>query len=574
MPVRMERPVIRKPLRLVALCLALCAAPAFAAEPATTVFVGGEMTAAECVAFTTALATARHPGVVLFDTPKAGPHLARFVREFGASAIVPIGRFADADQLAERFGMKTEPIIGFKDGRPDGLGKFLYPDAASIQRAVFTTHDRGPIRTVVIANPASEWASLGPWLAATKHATLLFTDVDGKNVAELVDAATRRPELRGVDHVILLGDAKAIPTQTRPNPIAGKDADIEMEQLTPPTGVFSYAVGRLTGPDLGIVALQLARQRLLMPGPKQALVVSNPGGGLPLLETVSQHTTQELRHAGFTTEALLGKSVTAADVRAKLPTVDLFLWEGHQATLFRDFGFGDWTEPLRPSLVILQSCLALTDAKSFTLLERGAVGVVGTSTRTYSATGGAFALAYVDSLLYDHQTTGGALRTAKNFLVTYQALKEKRLSETKLGGANARSSWAFTLWGDPTLALPLPERPPENRAVHSVLSGSTLTIEMPGTSFERVASGKYSAATRPNTRLAGLIRSGDEAGESKLVPFVFVEVELPANEQKPTLTSKLPAENWCFTWDARRRVGYLWVLLRPKESGALKFTLE
>jgi len=565
-------------LRFLALALSLAPAAAFAADPATTVFLGGEMTGPERLALTSALAAADHPGVLLFDTPKARPHLAAFLREFGTSAVVPVGRFDDdADRLAARLGIPVNSFVTPANGGPRQLSTLIVPDAASVARAygAWLGDDR-PIRTAVIANPATESATLAPWLAAQKHAAVLFTDRDGKNVAEVVERATRRPELQKIDHVILLGDATAIPTQTRPNPIAGKDAEIEMEPLTPQAGVFSYAVGRLTGPDIGIVALQLARQRLLRPGPKQAVVVSNPGGGLPLLETVSQHTAQELRYAGFQTDVLLGKSVSPVDVRARLPGADLFLWEGHQATLFRDYGFAEWTEPLRPSLVILQSCLALTDVKSYPLLERGALGVVGTSTRTYSATGGAFALAYVDALLYDRQSVGGALRTAKNFLLTYQMLKESRLSQTRLSGANMRSSWAFSLWGDPTLELPLPERPAGNHAaVRPVVNGSSIMIEVPAAGFERVASGKYAATTRPNTRLAGLLRAGDEAGESKLVSFVFAEVELPArNDRTPKLTSKLPAENWAFAWDARRSVGYLLVLLRPKDVGALRFTVD
>jgi hypothetical protein len=561
--------------RFFALALALLATPALAAEPATTVFLGGDMTREERLAFTSALAAARHPGVLHFDTPKARPHLAGFLRQFGASAVVPVGRFSDLGALTEPPGLPIAPAIFFENGHPVGLSRILFPDPQNVARFYLALIAKpAAVRTIVVANPASDWATMAPWLAAQKHAALLFTDNDGKNVAEVVDAAVRRPELQGVDHVILLGDAKAIPVQTRPNPIAGKDPEIEMEPLTPQSGVFTYAVGRLTGPDLGVVALQLARQRLLKPGPKQAVLVSNPGGGLPLLETVSQHTAQELRYAGYQTDTLMGKGVTAVDVRAKLPAADLFLWEGHQATLFKEFGFADWTEPLRPSLVILQSCLALTDAKSLHLLERGALGVVGTSTRTYSATGGAFALAYVDSLLYDRQTVGGALRTAKNFLVTYQMLKEGRLSQARLNGANARSSWAFTLWGDPTLTIPVPDRPAENHpAAHAVVEKSSVTIEIPPNGFERVSSGKYTAATRPNTRLAGLIRTGDEAGESRLVPFVFTEIVL-GGERTPKLTSKLPKENWAFAWDARRGVGYLLVLLRPKDAGPLRFHIE
>ena len=75
--------------------------------------------------------------------------------------------------------------------------------------------------------------------------------------------------------------------------------------------------------------------------------------------------------------------------------------------------------------------------------------MVGSSTRTYSATGGAFSLAFFDALLYDEQTLGGALREAKNFLLLYARLKEQRLeSNAKLAGANRRSAWAFRSWRD------------------------------------------------------------------------------------------------------------------------------
>src|SRR5262249_10101255 len=212
----------------------------------------------ELGAFASALAFARHPGVVLFDTPKARPHLAAFLQQFGASAVVPVGRFDENDNLIQRLGMAVEPVVRFENGTPRGFSKILFPDAVSVQRAWFAVlGEGGPPRTVLLIHPARDWASLAPWLATQKHAAVVLTNNDGKNVAEVVDAATRRPELRCVDHVILLGDAKAIPTQTRPNPIAGKDPEIEMEPLTPQAGVFSYAVGRLTRPDIAIVPLPL-----------------------------------------------------------------------------------------------------------------------------------------------------------------------------------------------------------------------------------------------------------------------------------------------------------------------------
>ena len=89
----------------------------------------------------------------------------------------------------------------------------------------------------------------------------------------------------------------------------------------------------------------------------------------------------------------------------------------------------DWDEPTAPSFVFLQSCLALTEEKAQPLLRRGAVGVVGSPVRTYSASGGACSLAFFDALLYDDQSLGGGLRQAKNFLLAYALLKEKRLGK-------------------------------------------------------------------------------------------------------------------------------------------------
>jgi hypothetical protein len=121
------------------------------------------------------------------------------------------------------------------------------------------------------------------------------------------------------------------------------------------------------------------------------------------------------------------------------------------------------------------------------LLQRGALGIVGSSTRTYSASGAAFSLAFFDALLYDDQTLGGSLRQAKNFLLAYSLLKEKRLGDkARLNGVNQRSAWAFTLWGDPTLRLPQPEPPPTALApIRSQVRGHELVVSLPGDSYPR-----------------------------------------------------------------------------------------
>jgi hypothetical protein len=295
-------------------------------------------------------------------------------------------------------------------------------------------------------------------------------------------------------------------------------------------------------------------------------VASNPGNSLPLLETFSRVSARELTNRGYQTTALLGDSLSARQLRHRLPEADVFLWEGHHNTLIKDWGFVAWDEPLRPSLMFLQSCLALTEEKASPLFDRGAVAVVGSSSRIYSATGGAFSLAYLDAVLYDGQSLGGALRQAKNFLLAYGRLKDRRLGPAaKLGGANLRSAWAFTLWGDPTLRLPAPPPPSDAAdAVRCRVRGDTITLTVPP-AMGTEESGKYRVPYRPNERLAGFVRPVAD-DDKKLVPFVFAEVKLlggPASST-PRLETKLPDSAWTFVWDARRRAGY--VLALPRDG--------
>src|SRR5439155_17174198 len=190
------------------------------------------------------------------------------------------------------------------------------------------------------------------------------------------------------------------------------------------------------------------------------------------------NTAHELENRGYETASLFGHAVSKEEVRRLLPKQDIFLWEGHHSTMTRDYGLPDWPEALEPSLIFLQSCLALCEPEALPLLERGAIGVVGTSTRAYSASGGACSLAFFDALLYDNQTLGASLRQAKNFLLAYALLKDQRIGvQAKLTGANLRSAWAFTLWGDPTLHLPEPDHPGNALpVVHHEVHGNVIVL--------------------------------------------------------------------------------------------------
>jgi hypothetical protein len=464
----------------------------------------------------------------------------------------------------------------------------------------------GRVRTAVVCNPADTgsdfrgMSALGPWLAVRRQAALLLTEADGKNVAEVVNRAAlvssrstpSRPGMekkRRFEHLILLADLKAIPMEQRPNPIPGdKDAQIDLEPLTPPSPVsgsdartpFSYAIGRLFHEDRAIVPLMLARQELLRAtdGPRFALVASNPGGGLNLLETFSRTSARELNNAGYRTTTLMGTELTKSLLREAVPKADLFLWEGHHNTLVKEWGFNTWDEPLPPALHFLQSCICLQEEKAGPLLKRGAVAVVGTSTRTYSGSGGAFSLAYLNALVHEGRSLGESLRQAKNFMVAYALLKEKRLGEeAKRTGANLRASWAFTLWGDPTLRLPAPPLPAESLpGIRHEVVGRTLTLHLPDKPLTRVSTAKFQAEVWPNARLAGLVRKTPSADVHPLVPMVFAEVELPKVKPGvvPRLHGRIPSSHWVFTWDERRRVGYILILPRPGDGPDLRFHID
>ena len=216
-----------------------------------------------------------------------------------------------------------------------------------------------------------------------------------------------------------------------------------------------------------------------------------------------------------------------------------------------------------------------TDAKTHHLLERGSVAVVGSSTRNYSATGGAFSLAYFNALLYDGKSLGASLRQAKNFLVAYALLKEKRLGkDARLTGANLRSAWAFTLWGDPTIQLPAPTPPASAMSpVRADVRGNSIIVALPETYYEKIRTNQYVAQPRPNTCVAGLVDQDPENEKTKtLVPFVFSEVAIPKAPPNltPRLRSRLPSSHYVFCWDARRRCGYLLVTPRPHDEHELR----
>jgi hypothetical protein len=451
--------------------------------------------------------------------------------------------------------------------------------------AVALTHRKeltrtGKIEALVLANQADakKLSALAPWVAVKRRAALLLTAPDGKDATAVVGAALKDRDTVDADALIVVADLEAVPPSKRDNPAQGKDEQIDVEPWIPEGDApISLASGRLFHADRAVVPLLLARQRLLdrSPGPPKILIASNPGDGLHLLETFSRNTGRELANAGWKVTGRYGKAeLTAKELRELLPEHDVFLWEGHYRTLVDRFEMPKWTDPLRPSLVFLQSCLALNPDESALLLDRGAVAVVGTPNRTYSGSGGALTLAFFDALAYDGRTAGASMRHAKNFLLCYAELKTKRLGAgAKLGGANKRAAWTFTVWGDPTLKMPKPTPPADALpALKCEVAKDRITLALPEKRYPATEVQPYRAEMWPGGRLAGLF-TADGEDTRRLSPLAFAEVAVPGAKDghSPRLTSKVPSRNWVFRWDARRRVGYLLVIPREKDQAGLEF---
>ena len=466
----------------------------------------------------------------------------------------------------------------------DGVQVTELADATAVALAHRKELTRGgKIETLVLANPADakKLSTLAPWIAVKRRAALLLTAADGKDAGAVVAAALKDKDTAGADALVVVADPEAIAPAKRDNPAAGKDERIDVEPWIPEgDDLISLAAGRLFHADRAVVPLMLARQRLLerSPGPPKILIASNPGDGLPLLETFSRNTGRELTNAGWKVEGRYGKTeLTAKELRALLPEQDVFLWEGHYRTLIDHFEMPKWTEPLRPAVVFLQSCLALNPDEAALLFDRGAVAVLGTPNRAYSGSGGALTLGFFDSLAYDGRTVGGSMRHAKNFLLCYAELKAKRLGDAaKLGGANKRAAWTFTVWGDPTLTLPKPVPPKDALpALTCEVVKNKLSLTLPEKRYPPTEVGLYRAEMWPGGRLAGLFTTDDEDAR-RLAPLAFAEVRLAdaKDGHTPRLTSKVPGRNWVFRWDARRRVGYLLVVPREKDEKGLEFTVR
>ncbi len=443
----------------------------------------------------------------------------------------------------------------------------------------------GPARLMVLASPGDldGCGVFAPWVATLRKAPLLLTNEEGTDAEKVVAAALERPDAAGVEGLIAVADPDMIPQAKRRNPTAGRDGDfVDVEPWIPrsKSALVTIGSGRLYNPDRAGVAMMVARAKMLneAKGPPRVMIASNPGDGLPLLETFSRNTARELENAGCKVTGYFGRfNLNETQTRKVMAENDYYIWEGHNGTVRGRFGVGRFQDPMRPSIAFVQSCAELNAQVAGPLFDRGVAGVIGTPNRMFSGSGGSYVLAFSDALAYEGMSVGAAMRHAMNYMLIYAELKEKRLGgDARLGGANRRAAWTFCLWGDPTVHLP-PPAPAKDALprLKTTATKSAITMKMPEQRYPTTEVSPYRAEMWPGGRLAGLYAFDEEDGK-RLFPLAFAEVAIPDAPagKTPHVSSRVPARNYVFKWDARRKVAYVLLLPREKDVEDVEFRLH
>ena len=175
-------------------------------------------------------------------------------------------------------------------------------------------------------------------------------------------------------------------------------------------------------------------------------------------------------------------------------------------------------------LVILQSCTSLPQGQH--LVEVGAAGVVGSTTKIHSASGSAFAHALIQSLLWRGATIGEALRDARALFLLVDDLKAARGHERRQEAQ--RVTWSFLLLGDPELRpLALSGRRPKRAGLKARWREGRLEVRAPK---RRLRSEVDQLVLRayPGSYTAGMVRRSKESQRRFVAPLHLLRVERPS----------------------------------------------
>jgi hypothetical protein len=490
----------------------------------------------------------------------------------------------------------TPGIAAFASPEGAGFRTVAVDSADELASALLTRSSERPPTTVVLANPRdrlgvfspSSLSLLAPLVSALHRAPLLL--VGSSNPTRIEREARGFIDRHGLEptHVILVGDELALGSHRVPDPVlaaggpeaigGGTEVRVEIFSEIQHERPQGFAVGRMVAEDAARLSVGLARRLHAAPNQKQPVIfLSNADEVFALGEAISRSTVGELRNRRVPVQAYFRDEVTPAVIQKALKGTDFLVWEGHARDLTLEEQ-GGISATRAPGLVLLQGCYTLDRSDPYILMERGTEAIVATSAAIYSASGSAFAKAFVDSLLYDGADLGTAVRNARNYLLALTILKRRRGRHD--WPKTLRAALAFALWGDPTLSAELPVREPIVPPAAWSESNHDLVLTIPPGRLEEASAGRYRSRPVPRAMLGGLLayeKGKKDRKERRLKQTFFTARSMPAE-----VTACAPNAAWDLVSLYAPATRTLSVLVRPDwnlmpgaaESGTFPFPLR
>lgn len=424
-------------------------------------------------------------------------------------------------------------------------------EISQIQELLHLKIGREKIRNIILTSLPQEEdprriynqpVSYAPYISLLRSAPIVFTSSNSGIVAEqdlfsYIHRFNLQPQT-----ITILADYEKIETIEIDDQLKNTvyNADMQLEPGSGPQGgdALPFGVGRLPFRKLSALSLFYAkvqdRQRMYQDVHPEFIMISNlkewDEYGLPLAETISRATVNELRNFKLKGKEFYRKVFKNKINEAAVKT-GLIIFEGHNDTLDAlDYREKNGTyipaNYVNNPFLILQSCNSLGDAE--TIFEQGAIGMIGSSTRVHSASGSSLIKAYLDSILYQNATVGEALREAKNYFLAITQLKAARGHQEQ--NKTFRAALTFRLWGDPEMRLFSKQlRPPVKPGITAkALDSKTIEISTPDKSYRKLASRFYVLKHFPNAQTAGFVTryKNKEKKQRKVNSFYFSKIPI------------------------------------------------
>jgi hypothetical protein len=332
---------------------------------------------------------------------------------------------------------------------------------------------------------------------------------------------------------MLVGDELALRSHRIADPVlaaggpeargGGVDVRVELFSQIQNDLPQDLAVGRIVAESAPQASVMLARQLHdeHAPSNRPVIFLANADEVFALGETISRATVEELRNLSIPVKAYFRDEITPELTKKVLDQTDVLVWEGHPRDLTLE-ETGGVAAAKTPRLVVLQGCYTLDRSDPFILIEKGTQAIVATSSAIYSASGSAFARAFVDAIAYGDRDLGTAVRDARNYLLALTRLKRAR------GHADwpktYRAALAFALWGDPTTHAPLTPGRQLQPPVQWARQAGSLSLSIPSGRLRESTVGHYHANPAPRAMLGGLLLRSGDASERRLKELYFTTI--------------------------------------------------